>query len=114
MNRPRPHPPTDTCTYRHTSPCSSGGQRCPAFLAHLARAAEADRLGLSGSSGGAGAVARQATRYGAGQAPAKGKGKGKAKGPGKAVSAVAAEIQALVDEGARRGMWHPGGMPAAA
>ena len=38
----------------------------------------------------------------------------RAKGPGKAVSAVAAEIQALVDEGARRGMWHPGGLPAAA
>lgn len=38
----------------------------------------------------------------------------RAKGPGRAVSAVAAEIQALVDEGARRGMWHPGGLPAAA
>jgi DNA-binding transcriptional LysR family regulator len=37
----------------------------------------------------------------------------RAKGPGKAVSAVAAEIQALVDEGARRGLWHPGALPKA-
>ena len=34
-------------------------------------------------------------------------------GSGKAVSAVAAEIQALVDEGARRGLWHPGALPKA-
>ncbi len=34
----------------------------------------------------------------------------RAKGPARAVSAVAAEIQALIDEGAQRGMWLPGAL----
>lgn len=35
----------------------------------------------------------------------------RAKGPARAVSAVAAEIQAIIDEGAMRGMWLPGALP---
>ncbi|MFZ9297801.1 MAG: LysR substrate-binding domain-containing protein [Hylemonella sp.] len=36
----------------------------------------------------------------------------RSKGPGKAVMVVAAEIKALVDECASKGMWHPGGLPS--
>lgn len=38
----------------------------------------------------------------------------RAKGPARAVSVVAAEIQSIVDDGARHGMWQPGVLPAAA
>ncbi len=38
----------------------------------------------------------------------------RAKGPARAVQVVAAEIQTIVDDGARRGMWQPGALPAAA
>lgn len=38
----------------------------------------------------------------------------RAKGPARAVSAVAAEIQAIIDEGAQRGMWLPGALSPAA